>query len=110
MSLNNLDETRDNTHERQVIKDTAASFFVGESRVQIPFDNNIKLFFSGGADTIVAAMNTFILAMICYPEVQAKAQEEIDRVLGAGHLPNFADEPSLPYVAAVVKEVLRRAS
>ena len=55
-------------------------------------------------------MNTFILAMICYPEVQAKAQEEIDRVLGAGHLPNFADEPSLPYVAAVAKEVLRRAS
>ena len=55
-------------------------------------------------------MNTFILAMVCYPEVQAKAQEEIDRVLGAGHLPNFADEPSLPYVAAVVKEVLRRVS
>ena len=55
-------------------------------------------------------MNTFILAMVCYPEVQAKAQEEIDRVLGAGHLPKFADEPSLPYVAAVVKEVLRRVS
>lgn len=88
MCLNNLDETRDNTHELQVIRDTAASLFVG------------------GADTTVAAMNTFILAMVCYPEVQAKAQEEIDRVLGAGHLPNFADEPSLPYVAAVVKEVL----
>ena len=43
MSLNNLDETRDNTHERQVIKDTAASFFVGESRFQTPSDINIKL-------------------------------------------------------------------
>ena len=43
MALNKLDETRDNTHERQVIKDTAASFFVGEGRVQTPFNNNIKL-------------------------------------------------------------------
>lgn len=45
--------------------------------------------------------------MVCYPEVQAKAQEEIDRVVGTGVLPDFTHEPSLPYLSAIVKEVLR---
>ncbi len=42
-----------------------------------------------------------------YPEIQRKAQAEVDRVIGRDRLPNFTDEPSLPYVAALVKEVLR---
>lgn len=45
--------------------------------------------------------------MTVYPEVQRKAQDEIDRVLGAGRLPKVADRASLPYIDAVVKEVLR---
>lgn len=48
-----------------------------------------------------------MLAMIKYPEVQAKAQRELDRVLGPGHLPSFGDEDSLPYLTAIVKECLR---
>lgn len=42
-----------------------------------------------------------------YPEVQRKAQAEIDRVVGSGRLPDFSDEESLPYISAVVREVLR---
>lgn len=45
--------------------------------------------------------------MVLYPKAQAKAQAEIDSVLGEGHLPTFADESSLPYLSAVVSEVLR---
>jgi len=45
--------------------------------------------------------------MIMYPEVQRKAQEEIDRVIGNDRLPTLADQPNLPYVEAVAKEVLR---
>ena len=45
--------------------------------------------------------------MALYPEVQKKAQMEIDRVVGMDRLPSFADRPNLPYVDAVVKEVLR---
>lgn len=41
------------------------------------------------------------------PEVQRKAQEEIDRVIGKDRLPTLADRPSLPYIDAIVKEVLR---
>ncbi len=45
--------------------------------------------------------------MLANPEAQRKAQEEIDAVLDLGELPRFADEASLPFVSAVVKEVLR---
>jgi len=50
---------------------------------------------------------TFILAMALHPDKQKKAQEEIDRVIECGRLPNLADRPSLPYVNAVIKEVTR---
>ena len=41
------------------------------------------------------------------PDVVRKAQEEIDRVIGNGRLPTSMDRPNLPYIEAVVKEVLR---
>jgi len=42
-----------------------------------------------------------------YPEVQLKAQEELDSILGPGKLPKFSDRSSLPYVEAVYREVMR---
>ena len=45
--------------------------------------------------------------MSLYPEVQAKARQEIDRVVGRDRLPNLSDIDSLPYVSAVVLEALR---
>ena len=48
-----------------------------------------------------------MLAMVLHPEVQAKAQAEMDLVLGRGNLPTFADQESLPYLAAVMNEVFR---
>ena len=45
--------------------------------------------------------------MIAFPEVQRRAQAEIDTVVGRNRLPTFADSPRLPYVHAVMKEVLR---
>ena len=45
--------------------------------------------------------------MTVYPEVQRKAQEEIDMVIGNDRLPTIADQANLPYVEAVAKEVLR---
>ncbi|KZP23267.1 cytochrome P450 [Athelia psychrophila] len=63
--------------------------------------------FGAGADTTVSTLATFFLAMMKYPEVQAKAQRELDSVLGFGQLPDFGDEDSLPYITAMVKECLR---
>ena len=45
--------------------------------------------------------------MMLYPEVQRKAQTEVDRVIGSDRLPTLADRSSLPYVGALVQEVLR---
>lgn len=59
-----------------------------------------------GSDTTVSAMKGFVLAMVLHPEVQIRAQQEIDRVC-QGRLPDFDDYDDLPYVHAMVKEVLR---
>ena len=45
--------------------------------------------------------------MALYPEVQKKAQAEIDAVIGPDRLPDFQDRSSLPYINAVVKESSR---
>ncbi|KAF8883611.1 cytochrome P450 [Gymnopilus junonius] len=43
------------------------------------------------------------------PEVQRKAQAEIDRVVGHSRLPDFGDRPVLPYLEAIYRELLRFA-
>ena len=45
--------------------------------------------------------------MVRNPEVQKKAQREIDLHIGSSRLPSFKDRPNLPYVVALAKEVLR---
>lgn len=45
--------------------------------------------------------------MAMFPEAQAKAQAEIDDVVGTGRLPDFDDYESLPYVVAITKEIMR---
>ena len=45
--------------------------------------------------------------MVTHPEIQAKAQVEIDRVVGLDRLPSFEDRQSLPYIDAIYREVLR---
>lgn len=57
-----------------------------------------------------ATIQTFFRAMVQYPEVQKLAQSEIDRVIGAARLPDLDDEAQLPFVTAVLYEVLRYAS
>ena len=42
-----------------------------------------------------------------HPEVQRKAQAEIDEVLNVGQLPTVEDRPKLVYVQAVIREVSR---
>ncbi|CCM04678.1 uncharacterized protein FIBRA_06864 [Fibroporia radiculosa] len=64
-------------------------------------------FYGAASDTTVHALESFFLVMILYPDVQRKAQAEIDSVVGPGRLPKFSDRPCLPYLGAVLKEVHR---
>ena len=50
---------------------------------------------------------TSIYALLMYPAVQAKAFEEIHRVIGHDRLPTLADLDNLPYMEAFWKETLR---
>ena len=45
--------------------------------------------------------------MTLHPQVVKKAQEELDRVVGNDRLPELSDRENLPYVSALLKEVLR---
>ncbi|KII83024.1 hypothetical protein PLICRDRAFT_47437 [Plicaturopsis crispa FD-325 SS-3] len=63
--------------------------------------------FNAGVETTASIIKSAILAMLRNPEVQAKAQKELDEVIGHGNLPDFSHENVLPYVGAVVKEVMR---
>ena len=45
--------------------------------------------------------------MANYPEVQARAQAELDTVIGPDRLAEFSDRPDLPYVNAIISELLR---
>jgi len=60
-----------------------------------------------GANTTVSAVQALFLLMVLYPEVQRKAQVELDEVVGPDRLPTFDDRPSLPYIEATVRELLR---
>jgi cytochrome P450 len=60
-----------------------------------------------GAETTSAVLAWWILAMVTYPEVQKRAQAELDAVVGRTRTPTFADLQHLPYIRAMVKEALR---
>ncbi|KAJ1306466.1 hypothetical protein OPQ81_007469 [Rhizoctonia solani] len=63
--------------------------------------------YGAGSDTTVSSLKTLVLAMLLFPECQAKAQAEIDRVIGTGRLPTFEDRDRLPYVNNLINEVMR---
>ncbi|KAF9485107.1 cytochrome P450 [Pholiota conissans] len=63
--------------------------------------------YGAGVGTTSSTVMVFFIAMITYLDIQKKAQDEIDRVVGGDRLPNYDDQPSLPYITAVLRETLR---
>ncbi|KAJ7693199.1 cytochrome P450 [Mycena rosella] len=101
---------------RQMSAGTAPISFVSslleaEEKMSQDDVNDIKYtassLYGGGADTTAASLYAFFLAMVLAPDVQRKAQAEIDSVIGGARLPVFSDRDQLPYVSAVVTELLR---
>ncbi|KAF4776026.1 cytochrome P450 [Colletotrichum scovillei] len=58
-------------------------------------------------DTSVATLCWFVVAMLTYPHVFGKVQDMIDKVVGHDRLPVFEDREKLPYVDAMIEEVMR---
>ncbi|KAJ7748918.1 cytochrome P450 [Mycena metata] len=88
-SLQNLAESTNPYYTEETVQETAAVMYLA------------------GTDTTAAALTTFVLTMLANPEAQKKAQLELDSVTGQKRLPDFDDQPALPYVSALVKEILR---
>ena len=61
--------------------------------------------FAAGTDTTATTLHVLVWLMAKYPEMQKKAQEEIDRVVG--RLPVYQDAEELPYLQALIKELHR---
>jgi cytochrome P450 len=63
--------------------------------------------FGAGSDTTASTLCTAFLALVTHPETLQAAHAELDSVVGPTRSPTFDDEKSLPYLTALVKEVLR---
>ena len=63
----------------------------------------------GGADTTSAFLQTLVLALVNFPYVQVRAQEELDSVVGDERSPQLDDIERLPYIQAIIKEVGHQA-
>ncbi|GAA5824646.1 hypothetical protein JCM11251_005288 [Rhodosporidiobolus azoricus] len=63
--------------------------------------------YGAGSDTTADAISTFIMTMLAHPDVAARGQEELDRVIGHARLPSFSDQKDLPYCVAIVREMMR---
>ncbi|KAK3693130.1 cytochrome P450 [Podospora appendiculata] len=80
------------------------------AKYNLPLDELSSLtgnLFGAGADTSSSTLVTFVLACCAFPEAMHKAQAELDAVVGPNRSPHWDDSPSLPYINAFVKEVLR---
>ncbi|KAK3344529.1 cytochrome P450 [Lasiosphaeria hispida] len=60
-----------------------------------------------GSQTIIDVLSWWLMAMLLYPETQQRAHDEIDHVIAKGRLPTFEDCKKMPYMQAMVKEVIR---
>ncbi|KLO07931.1 CyP450 monooxygenase [Schizopora paradoxa] len=94
-------------------KECMTTIFLGENgqeggvKDEKEFVDVAATVFLAGQETSSTALMNLVLAMLKYPEIQRRAQEEIDRVIGRDRLPAFEDRENLPYIKALCSEVLR---
>ena len=111
--------------QEEIIKVTTGSMYSGEALYYNGSGTPHLLdLFSAGSDTVrisyypgrfllstimktVSSMTSFFLVLALFPQVQRRAQAELDVVVGRDRLPTLDDRPRLPYIEALCKELMR---
>ncbi|KAL5531037.1 hypothetical protein ACEPAG_3913 [Sanghuangporus baumii] len=63
--------------------------------------------YSGGTDTVVSTIKLFFLMMAIHPDIQERAQKDLDLLIGDERAPRISDQSSLPFIDCIIKELLR---
>ncbi|KAJ7642170.1 cytochrome P450 [Roridomyces roridus] len=103
----------DKTRERMSKGERNGCFIeVLEREEEFGFHREMTGYFAGtlmeaGSETTSSSLKTLILCLVAYPEVQQRAQAEIDRVVGAERLPSLENVQKLAYIRALILETHR---
>ncbi|CAG8594815.1 40864_t:CDS:2 [Gigaspora margarita] len=60
--------------------------------------------FLAGTDTVSSSLTWITAALANNPQIQYKAHQELDQIIGQSRLPRASDEPNMPYIRAIIKE------
>jgi hypothetical protein len=93
--------------EEYALKFIAAALYGGGLDTVLQFLSLVSFTHQTYGFKMTSATSFFFLAMVLFPDVQRKAQEELDRVIGTSRLPTMRDREHLPYIAAIQKEISR---
>jgi cytochrome P450 len=105
-SKHHSDDSR--ASQEDLIRDAAAAAYeAGSSTVTIIACISVGFLDTEPDAQTAESLHTFFLAMVLHPDVQRKAQAEIDTIVGHSRLPDFSDRPSLPYLDRIITEVHR---
>ena len=77
------------------------------SQGEANFKNVLFDLFFAGSETTSTTLNWAVFYMATHPDVQAKVQEEIDRVTGRSRYLNLSDRSDTPYLEATIHEIQR---
>ncbi|XP_033014700.1 cytochrome P450 2C29-like [Lacerta agilis] len=80
-------------------KRNPASEFIHENLVA-----TVHNLFFAGTDTTGNTIMQGLLVLLRYPEMEAKIQEEIERVIGRNRSPSYEDRNQMPYTEAFINE------
>ncbi|KAH9016885.1 cytochrome P450 [Lactarius hengduanensis] len=110
-----IDFVRYSMHDGTAIPSLATEFFQEVDLLSGPerrpmvqaIEDILGSLFQAGSETTVSSMSSLFLALVLYPEVQKRAQAELDSVISRDRLPTYDDKPRLPYIEAMSRELLR---